>query len=336
VLNRSRDVRTTIDSALQLRTASILAAHAGRSESGRAAAVVIDPATGDLLASVSYPWPADDAGTRGPRPSPDELLDRARFGLYPPGSTFKVVTAAAALRLDRRLRDVTFMCSRLPDGRSGAQVPGWGRPVRDDVLDRTAHGRIGMQEAMAVSCNAYFAQLAVRLGPEPLLDAGERLGLSLARGNTAPQVREALPQVGYGQAEVVATPLRMARVAAAIAADGVVPDVRWDAAVKSAEPHVLVARDSARLIGRYMRDVVLIGTGRALRSHAIPIAGKTGTAEIAGAPSHSWFIGFAPYGQASRRVAVAVIIENAGYGAAAAAPAAGEIIAAASALGLAK
>jgi peptidoglycan glycosyltransferase len=106
--------------------------------------------------------------------------------------------------------------------------------------------------------------------------------------------------------------------------------------VKSAEPHVLVARDSARLIGRYMRDVVLIGTGRALRSHAIPIAGKTGTAEIAGAPSHSWFIGFAPYGQASRRVAVAVIIENAGYGAAAAAPAAGEIIAAASALGLAK
>lgn len=336
VLNRSRDVRTTIDAALQVRSAAILAAHASRSESGRAAAVVLDPETGDLLASVSYPWPAEPMGTRGPRPSPDDLLDRARFGLYPPGSTFKIVTAAAALRLDRRLKDLTFTCSRLPDGRTGARVAGWGRPVRDDVLDRTPHGRIGMHEAMAVSCNAYFAQLAVRLGPEALLDAAQHLGVSLARGNTASQVREALPQVGYGQAEVVATPLRMARVAAAIAADGVVPDVRWDTTATSAEPHALVTRESARLLGRYMRDVVLSGTGRALRGHAVPIAGKTGTAEIAGAPSHSWFIGFAPYGQATRRVAVAVIIENAGYGAAAATPAAGDIIAAAAALGLAR
>jgi peptidoglycan glycosyltransferase len=196
------------------------------------------------------------------------------------------------------------------------------------------HGVIGMHQAMAVSCNAYFAQLAVRLGPEPLIDAAQQVGLSLARGNTPAHVRESLPQVGYGQAEVVATPLRMARVAAAIAADGVVPDVRWETAVPVGEPHALVTRDSARLIARYMRDVVLTGTGRALRGHAIPIAGKTGTAEIAGAPSHAWFIGFAPYGPATRRVAVAVLIENAGYGGAAAAPAAGEIIAAAAALGL--
>jgi penicillin-binding protein 2 len=68
----------------------------------------------------------------------------------------------------------------------------------------------------------------------------------------------------------------------------------------------------------------------------MPIAGKTGTAEIAGSPSHSWFIAFAPYGPATRRVAVAVLIENAGYGASAAVPAAGEIISAAGALGLAK
>jgi penicillin-binding protein A len=193
-----------------------------------------------------------------------------------------------------------------------------------------------MHEAMAVSCNAYFAQLAVRLGPEPLLDAAQQVGLSLARGNTAAQVRDALPQVGYGQGEVVASPLRMARLAAAIAADGVVPDVRWDPSSPGGEHDALVTRDSARVIARYMRDVVLSGTGRALRSHPLPIAGKTGTAEIAGSPSHSWFIGFAPYGQATRRVAVAVLIENAGYGASAAVPAAGEIIAAAGALGLAK
>jgi penicillin-binding protein A len=90
----------------------------------------------------------------------------------------------------------------------------------------------------------------------------------------------------------------------------------------------------ARRLGRFMRDVVLDGTGRSLRSAPTAIAGKTGTAEIAGAPSHSWFVGFAPYGPASRRIAVAVVLEHAGYGGAGAAPAAGEIVAAAAAAGL--
>jgi peptidoglycan glycosyltransferase len=83
-----------------------------------------------------------------------------------------------------------------------------------------------------------------------------------------------------------------------------------------------------------MRDVVLSGTGRSLRDAPIAIAGKTGTAEIAGAPSHAWFVGFAPYGPAKRRVAVAVLLENAGYGGTAAAPVAGEIVSAAAALGV--
>ena len=336
VLNKTRDVRLTIDAALQMRAAAIIADHARKSASGRAAAVVVDPATGDLLASVSYPWPAEEAATRDERASTEELLDRARFGLYPPGSTFKIITAAAALRRDPGLRSLKFTCSRLPDGRNGARISGWGRPVRDDVMDRTPHGTIDMHRAMVVSCNAYFAQLAVRLGPEALLDAAQPVGLSLARGGTAPHVRDALPQVGYGQGEVLATPLRMARVAAAIAADGAVRDIRSETATPPAQPHFLVSRENARLIGRYMRDVVLSGTGHALSGSAIPTAGKTGTAEVAGAASHSWFIGFAPYGPATRRVAVAVIIENAGYGGESAAPAAGEIIAAAASLGLAK
>ena len=84
--------------------AAIVSTYARRSSSGRAAAVVIDPATGDLLASVSYPWPSDamrDDGDRRRRGAENEaLLDRARYGLYPPGSTFKLLTAAAALRRD--------------------------------------------------------------------------------------------------------------------------------------------------------------------------------------------------------------------------------------------
>jgi cell division protein FtsI/penicillin-binding protein 2 len=83
-----------------------------------------------------------------------------------------------------------------------------------------------------------------------------------------------------------------------------------------------------------MRDAVLTGTGRSLRSHPWRIAGKTGTAEVIGALSHAWFTGFAPYGQAGKKIAFAVIIENAGYGGLAAAPVAGEIVTAAAGLGL--
>jgi penicillin-binding protein A len=283
---------------------------------------------------VSYPWPADAPKDQPEtiEEKPDDLFDRARYGLYPPGSTFKLIGAAAALSRDLRSRDTTFVCSRLPDGRVGAKVSGWGRPVRDDVLDRDPHGRVDMHRAMVVSCNAYFAQLAVALGPDALLESARRVDISLAKSNTAPRVREALPQVGYGQAEVVATPLRMARVAAAIAADGIVRDVRLDRADAVAQ-QTFVNPEAARLLGRYMRDVVLSGTARVLRDHAVAIAGKTGTAEVAGAASHAWFIGYAPYGPATRRIAIAVLIENAGYGGAAAAPVAGEIVSAAAQLG---
>jgi len=83
-----------------------------------------------------------------------------------------------------------------------------------------------------------------------------------------------------------------------------------------------------------MRRVVLEGTGRTLRSVEPAIAGKTGTAEVADAPSHSWFVGFVPYGTAGPRIAFAVIVENGGYGASLAAPIAGDVVAAARELGI--
>jgi peptidoglycan glycosyltransferase len=85
-----------------------------------------------------------------------------------------------------------------------------------------------------------------------------------------------------------------------------------------------------------MRDVVLSGTGRVLRNHPGRIAGKTGTAQLDRQPSHGWFVGFAPYGPAASRIAFAVVIENAGYGGASAAPAAGDIVTAAMRAGLVK
>jgi hypothetical protein len=333
-LNRPRDVTLTIDAPLQASVAHILSKYAARSATGRAAAVVIDPDTGGLLAIGSYPYPSltpqsghttDDAVT---------LIDRARFGLYPPGSTFKLVTATAALRQSPSFRASTFMCSLQAHGRVGAQVA--GTLVRDDVLDEHPHGRIDMHDGLVQSCNAYFAQLAVRLGPQPLFDTAQLLGISVARDDSVSRLRATLPQAGYGQGDVVATPLRMARFVAAIASKGILRDVRVEksATPRAARPQTLVSPEAAATLGRDLRDSVLNGTGRSLRGHSWRIAGKTGTAEVHGAPSHAWFVGYAPYGPAEKRIAFAVIIESAGYGGVAAAPAAGEIVSAAAASGL--
>src|SRR5439155_18001428 len=121
-------------------------------------------------------------------------------------------------------------------------------------------GAINMHEGFVHSCNAYFAQLAVRLGSQPLLDAANRLGISLTpASDAAGRVRETLPQVGYGQADVVATPLRMARAAAAIASNGVLRETRWDGNGSADSPtdsptDRFLGADAARLLGGYMRD----------------------------------------------------------------------------------
>jgi cell division protein FtsW (lipid II flippase) len=331
--SRPRDVTMTIDAGFQYRVSEIVAAYA-RKSAGRAAAVVIDPDSGDLLASASYPWPEASDGEAGTDVA-DPLLDRARYGLYPPGSTFKLVTAAAALRQDNSLTHTTYACVRLPDGRVGANVNGWNRPIRDDVLDTHPHGTIDMHAGVVHSCNAYFGQLAVKLGAKPLVDTAGRLGISLTPSRDAlRRVADTLPQVGYGQADVVTTPLRMARVAAVVAADGVLRDTRWDKNAAPSKTEAFLDADAAHILSRFMRDVVLTGTGRRLHDHPWRIAGKTGTAELSGKPSHSWFVGFAPHGNAEKQVAFAVIVENAGYGAASAAPAAGDIVTAAAAAGL--
>jgi cell division protein FtsI/penicillin-binding protein 2 len=290
--------------------------------------------SGDVLASVSYPWPSD-ADVASSERQADARLDRVRYGLYPPGSTFKLLVAAAALRTHPELQTTTHMCVRLPGGRVGNTIRGWTRPVRDDVMDATPHGAVDLHKGLVVSCNAYFAQLATQLGPRPLLDAVSLFQIEAARPSTVAALRNTLPHAAYGQAGVLASPLKMARVVAAIAGGGPIRPVRWTADdVNGADdaPRLLGDAD-AGLLARYMRDVVTSGTGRTLLGNATPIAGKTGTAEVDGRPAHSWFVGFAPYGGA-RPLAFAVIVENAGYGARSAAPVAGEIVDAARELGL--
>ncbi|HLX09515.1 MAG TPA: FtsW/RodA/SpoVE family cell cycle protein [Thermoanaerobaculia bacterium] len=367
ILARDRTVRLTVDVRLELAAEEILARHAAQAGFG-AAAVVLDAATGDLLAAASYPWPeqlpaADPAaalrtqgglgagtgeasGSTGNGGGGGALVDRARYGIYPPGSTFKVVTALAALRKDPGLATRTFECKLLPEGRTGNRVR--GRLVRDDPTVTTPHGTVDLDKGIRHSCNAYFAQLATyAVGAEPLLRTAQLFGIPVARPNTPPALADALPQAAYGQGQVIATPLQMARVAATVADQGTMPEVRWiqaeqgarPAAAKAATPAGLPVLDAAAtaIIARAMRGVVTEGTAAAfLAGVQPPMAGKTGTAEVQDKKSHSWFIGFAPYGAASRRIAVAVIVEHGGYGGRLAAPAAGEIVRRAAALGLLK
>jgi cell division protein FtsI/penicillin-binding protein 2/cell division protein FtsW (lipid II flippase) len=348
LLDPDHTLRMTIDVRLQLRAADVLAKYARQAGFG-AAAVVLDAATGDLLAAASYPWPArlpvsaagDEADAGGAAEKTSPLIDRARYGIYPPGSTFKMVTAMAALRRDPQLAARTFACKLLPDGRVGNNVKGWGRPVRDDPTDRTPHGDVNLEKGIVVSCNAYFAQLGTyAVGPEALLATAKALGITVARPNTAAQLKESLPQSSYGQGQVVATPFQMARVAATLADGGTMPEGHWlmDASnTRRAQAHVLEP-NLAALLGRAMRRVVTEGTGARYLAHVSPaIAGKTGTAEVKDKASHAWFIGYAPYEAPSgRKIAFGVLVEHGGYGGRLAAPAAGEIVEAAAQLGVLK
>jgi cell division protein FtsI/penicillin-binding protein 2 len=268
----------------------------------------------------------------------DQMLDRARYGVYPPGSTFTIVTAMAALRRDPNNVQQQYECKRLPDGRVGNYVRGWGRPIRDDVKDQNPHGVIAMQQGIVVSCNAYFAQLATyKVGPQALLETANLLGISVARPNTADKLKEALPQAGYGQGQVVATPFQMARAAATVAAGGRMPFGRWvidQNNTRQQGPQTVLAPLLGGVLAGFMRGVVTSGTGRAANIAAIPVAGKTGTAELTDKPSHAWFVGFAPYGSPGRRIAFAIVVEHGQYGGTAAAPIAADLVAAARESGL--
>jgi len=333
VLDRPRDVRMSIDARFEVKVAEILRNQLKQSGQTKGAAVVMDPATGDLLAAVSFPLPVE--GTVQDEANP--YLDRARYGLYPPGSTFKVVTAMAALRKDAQLAHKTYQCERLPDGRVGNFLKGSRRPIRDDVQDKSPHGTLDLEHGMVVSCNAYFAQLgAYDVGAGELHDTATLLGIAAASPDTAAELKKALAQSAYGQGEVVASPFQMARVAATIANNGAMPQGRWLADennVRVAPPAVILPADAAATLGRFMREVVTSGTGRR-GAASVAVAGKTGTAELAGAPSHAWFIGFAPYGGAGRKIAFSVLVENGVYGGTAAAPAGAEIVNAAVKMGL--
>jgi peptidoglycan glycosyltransferase len=327
---------TTIDPHVQETLAHALAAYP------RAAGVALDPRTGEVLALASVPSfdPAriDELFPSLEHDASSPLLDRATDGLYPPGSTFKIFTAAAALDAGVTTMQATF------------EDPGTFA-VGDFVVHDNEGEATGAQDltgAFALSSNVDFAQIALALGVERWLGEARmwRLGESPqfqlpatddrlpARSEMTPGV---LAQLGFGQADLLVTPLRMALVAATVASGGTEPRpylvraVRFDGRDETvAEPASLaqpISPEIAADLKSMMVAVVRRGTGTSAALPNVQVAGKTGTATNAAGIAHSWFVAFAP--AETPRVAVAIVVENGGYGAVAAAPIARRVIAAA-------
>ena len=329
---RGSDVVTTID--LDVQRALV----AGLAPYDRAAGVVLDPRTGAVLAMASVPdFDPNALDAEFPRLSTDRrspLLDRAISGLYPPGSTFKIVTAADALDAGVVTLGTTF------DDSGGLAVGSF--TVRNDEEERT--GRQDLTGAFALSSNVDFARIAIDVGVDRWFAYADRWQLGVSPQFDLPVSLDRLPpkaevtpsilaQLGFGQAALLVTPLRMALIGATIAADGNLPRpfiVRRIAQRRTApatRPEVVgqpIARQTANDVRDMMVAVVERGTGTAAALPHVSVAGKTGTATNPHGKSHAWFVAFAP--ARSPRVAIAVVIENAGYGGAIAAPVAKRVL----------
>jgi len=345
---RGQDLRLTLDADLQRLAVERLRA----ARSGRGAVVMLRPADGALRVLASTPAfdPNDiDAGLfqQGGPDSP--LLNRATQGQYPPGSTFKVVLAAHALENGFR--------GRIHCPAEGFTTSARYRPIRDHEYYRArrdgrswaGHGRLDLATALAKSSNVFFAQIGVAYGHDALDAAARRflfnrelavaeslsgrIGLATGRLPDIPERdRYGLAQASIGQGEVLATPAHMALIMASIGNGGVAMKP-YLMATDPPEPlaRMMSAGTAAQLLAM-LRRAVTEGTGRGIDTPALAIAGKTGTAENPFGASHSWFIGLAPAERPA--LAVAVLVEQGGYGSATAAPIARDLLLAAAERGL--
>ncbi|MBL6633767.1 MAG: penicillin-binding protein 2 [Actinomycetota bacterium] len=337
------DIRLTLDTRIQ-RTAEALL-------SGRKGAVVaIEPRTGKVLAVASSPTfdlnqvTTDFASIRKQSDAP--LLNRATGGLYPPGSTFKVVTTLAALGTGKWSAGSTF------DDKGVYVVD--GKPIYNS--GRAKYGLHNLTDALTFSINTTFAQIGDQMGGRKLGREMNRFGfarpveIDLPAGEVAVSGRyrkgKILPneqrdsdsaRIAIGQENLQVTPLQMAMVAGAVANGGrmmrpyLVRRVitKDGVVVKQQRPDELDSVSSAYIaseVGRMMQSVVSEGTGTEAGLAGLSVAGKTGTAET-GDPNRNqaWFIGYAP--AQDPKVAVAVVIEDtSGTGGTQAAPVAGEVM----------
>jgi peptidoglycan glycosyltransferase len=281
-------------------------------------AVVMDPKTGDLLAIVSSsPFdPNNYVGVEGITP-----FNRALSGTYPPGSSMKVVTASAGIE-EGVVKPSTTVTG--PSNYKGVHN-----------FDSGTFGEISFFTATQNSVNTAFAQVAEELGAKKMTKYAEAFGFNheptMPLGAATPSFPkpEDLSDVMWsaiGQAQVLATPLEMATIAATIANKGerMEPKILLDSAPEGVEA---VSRKTAATMTDLMEGVVTGGTGTAANLGEPSVAGKTGTAEVqvgGGIKNHAWFVCFAP--SDDPKVAIAVVSEFGGIGGEVAAPIAGRML----------
>jgi len=331
------DVVLTIDPGVQAAAAGALGARSG-------AVVAIDPRNGEVLAMVSVPtYDPGALATSGDDLFSDPaspLLNRATQGLYPPGSTFKTVTASGILERGIAKPDTVVTCP--------GEIVIDGFPIS---CRNTAQG-VGtypFKQAFTFSVNAIFAQLGVKLGWTGLTDIARRFGFdsrppftletaeSQIHGPDADLTTVLLATTAFGQGELLATPFQMAEVAAVIANGGelVQPHLalREESDGKSlgnlerATTRRVISAELAATMRDFMVSVVANGQASGVNIPGVTVGGKTGTAEAGDGTSHAWFIAFAPANDP--KVAVAVVVEHGGQGGSVAAPIAGQVIRAA-------
>lgn len=335
---RGLDVRLTIDPVIQAAAADALGGRNG-------AVVALDPKSGQVLAMVSVP--TYDPGALAENgeallDDPDSpLLNRATQGVYPPGSTFKAVTAAAALEYGVITPETEVTCP--------GEIVIDGFPISCSNVPQ-GPGTYPFKDAFTFSVNAIFGQVGVDVGWQRLLATAEKFGFGRSLDfalDTAPTQVHApgselsdplLASTGFGQGELLATPLQMALVAATIANDGVqmrpylgfgsYSGEKRQGSLESERGTRVLPSDVAATMRDFMVSVIENGQANGVRIDGVSVGGKTGTAESGvDGLSHAWFIAFAP--AEDPVIAVAVVVENGGQGGVVASPIAGEVIRAA-------
>lgn len=334
---------TTLDPTLQKIANDALGDRKG-------AVVALNPKTGEVLAMVSKPTydPNDlDNAMKAANEGEAEnspLINRAISGLYPPGSTFKTVTLSSALE------NMPGVTSRTFDD-TGKIVFNDKQSLSND--NGEVNGTIDLKDAFRLSSNFVFGTLAMELGNDKLKTTAEKYGFNSTIDSDGFRIAQSqfpkvpkteigsIAQSGIGQGSDLATPMQMALVVSTVANDGKMMEPRLvnqvidkdGNAVRTIEPKVekqVISENNAAIIKDYMKNLVDSKVDSSWGFfEGTEAAGKTGTADYnlangESAKPHSWFIGLAP--ASNPKIAVAVIVENGGYGASAAAPIAGKLI----------
>lgn len=330
--NPGDNVYTTLDAEVQQAAYAALGDRKG-------VVIAMEPDTGKVLAMVSKPgydpntllqdwdWLTDGGNEEG------QLLNRATQGLYPPGSTFKIVTALEYMREHPGgYRDYQFDCS-------GVYVNG---DYRIKCYHGTAHGHQDFTRSFANSCNGAFSSLGLGLNLGAFRDTAKSLLFNSPLPITGLPYKQSSFQMGpgadtweilqtsIGQGTTQVTPMHNAMITAAIANGGTLMKPYFLNSVETAGGEEikkfmpasygsLMTAGEAEGLTELMRTVVTEGTGSAVRTDAYTVAAKTGSAEFeTGKETHAWFTGFAPV--ENPKLVVTVLVEEGGSGGKAAAP----------------